>query len=227
MTQSIMIRTEQLHRIYHTKGENVHAVNDVSIEIEAGKITGIIGRSGAGKTTLLNVISGLDEASQGKVWLDGQDLFALSDQQRTLLRRDKMGFVFQNFGLLPLLSAYENVSIPLRMRKLEQSQIDQQVNEVLDWVGLQKRANHRPYELSGGEQQRVGLARALVAKPQIIFADEPTGQLDSQTGKQVLMIMRQLVLEQGITMMLITHDPQAMETADTLFELSDGKIVEA
>lgn len=226
MTQSIMIRTEQLHRIYQTKGENVHAVNDVSIEIESGKITGIIGRSGAGKTTLLNVISGLDEASQGKVWLDGQDLFALSDQQRTALRRDKMGFVFQNFGLLPLLSAYENVSIPLRMRKLGQSQIDEQVNEALDWVGLQKRANHRPYELSGGEQQRVGLARALVAKPQIIFADEPTGQLDSQTGKQVLNIMRQLVIEQGITMVLITHDPQAMETADVLFELSDGRIVE-
>ena len=226
MTQPIMIRTEQLHRIYQTKGENVHAVNNVSIEIEAGKITGIVGRSGAGKTTLLNVISGLDEASQGKVWLDGQDLFALSDQQRTALRRDKMGFVFQNFGLLPLLSAYENVSIPLRMRKLGQSQIDEQVNEALDWVGLQKRANHRPYELSGGEQQRVGLARALVAKPQIIFADEPTGQLDSQTGKQVLTIMRQLVIEQGITMVLITHDPQAMETADVLFELSDGRIVE-
>lgn len=226
MTQSIMIRTEHLHRIYETKGADVHAVNDVSIDIEAGKITGIIGRSGAGKTTLLNVISGLDEASQGKVWLDGQDLFALSDQQRTILRRDKMGFVFQNFGLLPLLSAYENVSIPLRMRKLRQAEIDQQVNEALEWVGLQKRAHHRPYELSGGEQQRVGLARALVAKPQIIFADEPTGQLDSQTGKQVLAIMRQLVIEQGLTMVLITHDPQAMDTADVLYELSDGKVVE-
>jgi putative ABC transport system ATP-binding protein len=220
----MMIRTEHLHRIYHTKGEDVHAVNDVNLTVERGQMTAIIGRSGAGKTTLLNVISGLDQPTRGSVWIDDIDIFALSETQRVALRRDRIGFVFQNFGLLPLLSAAENVSLPLRMQKLALRQIDMRVREALDWVGLTKRAHHRPYELSGGEQQRVAIARALAARPDIILADEPTGQLDSHTGRSVLAIMRQIVDEYGTTMVIVTHDPQIMHEADTVFRLDEGRL---
>jgi putative ABC transport system ATP-binding protein len=218
------IRTENLHKIYHTTGADVHAVNDVSLDIPKAQITAIIGRSGSGKTTLLNLISGLDTPTQGNVVIDGESLFQLPESKRVALRRDKIGFVFQNFGLLPLLSAAENVSVPLRMQKIAPSEIAPRVEEALEWVGLSNRAHHRPYELSGGEQQRVAIARALAVKPQIILADEPTGQLDSQTGRAVLSIMRRLVSEYGVTMVIVTHDPQVMSEANRVYTLSDGHL---
>lgn len=220
-----LIHTEDLHRIYHTEGDDVHAINAVSLEIPSGKLTAVIGRSGAGKTTLLNLLCGLDIPTQGKVFIEGRDLYALDEAERTALRRDKIGFIFQNFGLLPLLSAAENVSIPLRLRKIAPQERERRVTEALEWVNLAGRAKHRPYELSGGEQQRVAIARALAARPDIILADEPTGQLDSQTGLRVIEIMRRLVAEQGITMVIATHDNQVRDAADITYELSDGKLI--
>jgi putative ABC transport system ATP-binding protein len=219
-----IIQTENLHKIYHTTGADVHAVNDVTLRIPKAQITAIVGRSGSGKTTLLNLISGLDTPTRGDVTIDGQNLFTLPESQRVALRRDKIGFVFQNFGLLPLLSAKENVSVPLRMQKISPSEINTRVNEALEWVGLSNRAHHRPYELSGGEQQRVAIARALAVRPQIILADEPTGQLDSQTGRVVLSIMSRLVSDYGVTMVIVTHDPQVMNEANQVYTLIDGQL---
>jgi putative ABC transport system ATP-binding protein len=224
---SILIHTEHLYKTYRSSDVEVHAVNDVSMTIPKGKLTAIVGRSGAGKTTLLNLLSGLDQPTEGKVIISGQDLYALSEDERLTLRRERMGFVFQNFGLLPLLSAEENVSIPLRMQKINRQQRTQRVTEALEWVGLHARSKHRPYELSGGEQQRVAIARALAAQPEIIMADEPTGQLDSQTGKRILAIMRELVEQQGMTMIIVTHDIQVQDAADLVYHLIDGTAVTA
>lgn len=221
-----IIRTHNLHRIYRGEGADVHAVNGVTLDIQRGVMTAIAGRSGAGKTTLLNLMCGLDTPDEGQVWVQGKDVFAIPEDARAALRREQISFIFQNFGLLPLLTAAENVSVPLRMRRMDRKVRDQRVMEALDWVGLRERANHRPYELSGGEQQRVAIARALAAHPQIILADEPTGQLDSKTGKRVLDAMRRLVIEQGMTIVIVTHDPQAMNEADVVHHLHDGRLVD-
>lgn len=222
-----IIRTSNLHRIYHGAGGDVHAINAVSLDIQPGVMTAVAGRSGAGKTTLLNLLCGLDQPDEGRVWIHDTDLYALSEAARTALRREKIGFIFQHFGLLPLLNAAENVSVPLRMRRLDRREREHRVLEALEMVGLRERAKHRPYELSGGEQQRVAIARALVAHPEIILADEPTGQLDSHTGRRVLNVMRHLASEQGLTMVIVTHDPQAMDEADVVYHLHDGRLVDA
>ncbi|MCB9451388.1 MAG: ABC transporter ATP-binding protein [Anaerolineaceae bacterium] len=222
-----IIRTQHLHRIYRGAGTDVHAINDVSLEIQPGMMTAVVGRSGAGKTTLLNLLCGLDEPDEGQVWVHDTDLYTLSEVARTALRREKIGFIFQHFGLLPLLSAAENVSVPLRMRHLERKERERRVLDALESVGLRERAKHRPYELSGGEQQRVAIARALVAHPEIILADEPTGQLDSHTGRRVLNVMRRLASDQGLTIVIVTHDPQAMDEADVIYQLHDGRLVES
>lgn len=221
-----IIRTRHLHRIYRSAGEEVHAINDVSLDIYPGQLTAIVGRSGAGKTTLLNLVSGLDAPDKGKVWINRHDLFAMSEADRLALRRKHIGFVFQNFGLLPLLTARENVSVPLRMRRMERQQREQRVTKALKWVGLEERMHHRPYELSGGEQQRVAVARALAAGPRIILADEPTGQLDTQTGRQVLQIMRDLARRLQITMVIVTHDDDVLRQADVIHEIRDGRLLE-
>ncbi|MEL6306511.1 MAG: ATP-binding cassette domain-containing protein, partial [Chloroflexota bacterium] len=156
-----IIRVQHLHRVYKSAGEDVHAVNDVTLDIYSGQLTAIVGRSGAGKTTLLNLISGLDTPDEGMVHVEGADIYAMSEKDRLALRRKKIGFVFQNFGLLPLLSARENVGVPLRMMNMKAEKREKRVSKSLEWVGLDKRASHRPYELSGGEQQRVAVARAL------------------------------------------------------------------
>lgn len=219
------IYTKNLHRVYTLGSEEVHAIDDVNLEIIPHQLTVIIGRSGAGKTTLLNLISGLDEPTSGDVWVGGHNLFMMSEPERIALRRDKIGFIFQNFGLLPLLSAEENVGIPLRMQHIPNQVRKERVAQALEWVGLDRRAKHRPYELSGGEQQRVAVARALVSRPDIVLADEPTGQLDSQTGQRVLNIMRRLVDENGITLVVVSHDPQVVDAADVVFQMDDGKLI--
>src|SRR5690606_33049034 len=177
------------------------------------------------KTTLLNLISGLDTPTDGTVTIDDQNIFQLSDDQRIKLRREKVGFIFQNFGLLPLLSAQENVSVPLRMRHMPASERDERVAEALEWVGLSKRIHHRPYELSGGEQQRVAIARALASRPKILLADEPTGQLDSQTGRRVIETMQELTSQLDITLLFVTHDPLVMSVADVIHEMLDGRLI--
>lgn len=226
MSQEPIIRTQNLHKIYRTGHEEVHAVNDVSLDIMAGELTAVVGRSGAGKTTLLNVISGLDEPTVGQVFINGQNVWELSENDRIKLRREKLGFIFQNFGLLPLLSARENVGVPLRMVRMSRNEREDRITEALEWVGLAKRMHHRPYELSGGEQQRVAIARALAARPDIILADEPTGQLDSQTGQRILDSMRNLSEQLGITLLVVTHDALVMRSADIIHEMMDGKHIE-
>ncbi len=224
--QEPIIRVQHLHRIFQLGGADIHAVNDVSLEIFPGVMTAIVGRSGSGKTTLLNLIAGLDDPTQGEVWLDGDRLDQMSPQDRLVMRRDRIGFVFQTFGLLPLLSAEENIGVPLRMRRMARNERQERIANALDWVALTDRARHRPYELSGGEQQRVALARAMAAQPRLILADEPTGQLDSQTGRLILDQLRRFVEEQQITVVVVSHDPQVMEEADVVHVLRDGRLVD-
>lgn len=220
------IHVVNLTRVYHLAGEDVHALTDVSLDVLPRQMTAIVGRSGSGKTTMLNLIAGLDDPTSGDVWVLGQQLKTLDESARLALRRDKLGFVFQSFGLLPLLTAEENVGVPLRMRNINRKEREDRVAEALGWVGLTKRAHHRPYELSGGEQQRVAVARALASSPEVILADEPTGQLDSQTGRRLLDLMRRLVTERNITIVIVSHDPQVMQEADVVHELRDGKLLE-
>ncbi len=224
MDQSLIV-TRDLRREFQLGGETIHAVDGVTVNIPAGQMVVIRGRSGSGKTTLLNLIAGLDEPTSGEIWIDGRQTSGLSERERVALRREKMGFVFQAFGLLPLLSARENIEVPLRIVKAERVTREARSAAALEAVGLTKRAQHRPYELSGGEQQRVALARALVNRPQIILADEPTGQLDSNTGREIIALMRRLVDEQRITLLVVTHDPVVVEAADVVHELQDGKLV--
>jgi putative ABC transport system ATP-binding protein len=215
-----------VHRIYHLAGEDIHAVNDVTLDVWPGQMTAIVGRSGSGKTTLLNLIAGLDEPTRGTVRILGRDLGQMSEGERLALRLNHLGFIFQSFGLMPLLSARENVGVPLRMRKLDPHEREQRVTEALAWVGLSDRAHHRPYELSGGEQQRVAIARALAQDPQLVLADEPTGQLDTRTGRRILDLLRRMVEERGVTLLIVTHDPQVMAEADIVHELRDGRLIE-
>lgn len=224
MTQPL-VATRDLRREFKLGGETIHAVNDVSLEISRGELVVIRGRSGSGKTTLLNLIAGLDQPTAGDLWIDGVQTTKLGEHERVRLRREKMGFVFQAFGLLPLLSARENVEVPLRIAKLERREREARSAAALSAVGLLPRASHRPYELSGGEQQRVAIARALVNQPKLILADEPTGQLDSNTGREIIALMRRLVDEQRITLLVVTHDPVVVEAADAVHELRDGKLV--
>jgi putative ABC transport system ATP-binding protein len=202
-------------------------VNAITLDIWPRQMTAIVGRSGSGKTTLLNLIAGLDQPTRGEVWVLGQSLNQMDESARLALRREKLGFVFQSFGLLPLLTAAENVGVPLRMRGVSRREREERVVEALEWVGLTRRARHRPYELSGGEQQRVAIARAIAAGPQIILADEPTGQLDSQTGRRILDLLRRLVAERQITLVVVSHDPQVMKEADVVHELRDGRLIES
>jgi putative ABC transport system ATP-binding protein len=222
-----VISMSHLHRIYHLAGEDIHAINDVTLDIWPERMTAIVGRSGSGKTTLLNLIAGLDEPSEGEVRVLGRDLMTMDERERLNLRLHELGFIFQSFGLMPLLNARENVGVPLRMRGLDPAERERRVDDALEWVGLSERAHHRPYEMSGGEQQRVAIARALAEGPSLVLADEPTGQLDTRTGRRILDLLRRLVLERGVTLVVVTHDPQVMAEADIVHELSDGMLVES
>lgn len=226
MSTDPVIQIRDLTRVYHLQGEDITAVNQVTMDIFPRRMTAIVGRSGSGKTTLINLVAGLDAPTSGQILMMGKDLASMSDDQRLTLRRDSLGFVFQNFGLLPLLTAAENISVPLRMRNMPSKEREDRVKQALGWVGLTKRANHRPYELSGGEQQRVAVARALAAQPAVILADEPTGQLDTQTGRRLLDLLRRLVVDLGITMVVVSHDPQVMAEADVVHEMRDGRLID-
>lgn len=221
-----IIAIRDLHKIYHLAGEDIHAVNDVSLDVWEQYMTAIVGRSGSGKTTLLNLIAGLDQADDGEIMILGRKLATMNEQEILDMRLHEIGFVFQSFGLMPLLSAAENVSVPLRMRKMSPGERRDRVETALEWVGLGGRAKHRPYELSGGEQQRVAIARALAAGPRLILADEPTGQLDTRTGRRILELLRRLVEDEGITVVVVSHDPQVMAEADIVHEMRDGMMME-
>ena len=203
----------------------VHAVRSISFSISRGQLIAIRGRSGSGKTTLLNMIGGLDRPTGGRVLIAGRDLTGMGDTDLIELRRDQIGFIFQAFGLIPILSAAENVEIPLRLVRARVAQRDERVRVLLELVGLGERAHHRPQELSGGEQQRVAIARALANAPALLLADEPTGQLDSQTGRTIMTLIRALVRSEGVTAIVATHDPVLIDLADRVIELQDGQVI--
>jgi putative ABC transport system ATP-binding protein len=217
-------RATALTKIYGSGDTRVMALDAVDCEIEAGRFTAIMGPSGSGKSTLMHCLAGLDAISGGQVWIGDTEVSSLSDKALTRLRRDAVGFVFQAFNLVPTLTALENITLPLDIagRKPDQQWLD----TVIDTVGLRDRLRHRPSELSGGQQQRVACARALASRPTIVFADEPTGNLDSRSGAEVLGFLRRSVDEFGQTIVMVTHDPGAASYADRVLFLADGRIVD-
>ena len=219
------IEVKGVTRRFKVGSEEVFAVRDISLSVQSGEFLALIGRSGSGKTTLLNVMAGLDRPTSGEIWIDGERVDTMSEGQLDKLRRHKLGFIFQSFGLLPLLSARENVELPLRIAGVGYSDRMAKVKRELDFVGLGRRADHRPYELSGGEQQRVAIARALASEPSLILADEPTGELDSATATAVFSLLRELARAEGITIVTCTHDRLVMEMASRVEELADGRLV--
>lgn len=218
------LAAESVVREFGEGDSAVKAVNEVTVSIASGEFVALVGRSGSGKTTLLNLLAGLDRPSAGKVWFEGRDLSQMSERDLVGLRRERIGFVFQSFGLIPLLSAFENVELPLHIAGMSWRDRRRRANEALDLVGLTGRSGHRPYELSGGEQQRVAIARALVADPSVLFADEPTGELDSVTGQTIGGIMRDIGASRGVTVVTATHDLLLADMADRRYQMADGRI---
>jgi putative ABC transport system ATP-binding protein len=207
------------------EGEVVHALRQLDLKIERGERVAVMGPSGSGKSTLLNLVCGLDEPTTGSVQIDGMELAQLDDNARTRARREKIGMIFQTFNLLPTLTAVENVSLPLRLQGLPKRETDQRALAMLTRVGLEARAKHLPDELSGGERQRVAIARALVFKPPLLLADEPTGNLDTATGKEILDLLDDLHREFNSTLLLVTHNVHAAERCDRILTLQDGVII--
>ena len=217
-----------LRRTFGSGATEVHALAGVHIEVPAGRLTVVRGPSGSGKTTLLNLLGGLDRPTAGQVLLDDGRVFSeLAEKEVLAVRRQRVGYVFQSFGLVPVLSAAENVEVPLRLQKVAVGGRTGRVEEALAMVGLERHAKQRPYELSGGQQQRVGIARALVSRPDILIADEPTGQLDSETGALIMDLLARVTHEQQIASVVSTHDPVLMSRADQVVDLHDGKRVAA
>ena len=219
----VLLAAHDLTRCYGEGDTAVHALRGASLAVEEGELVAVMGPSGSGKSTLMHILAGLDRPTSGEVWIDGTAVTELGDSQLTRLRRRHIGFVFQFFNLLPMLTAEENVVLPLELsgRKPERGWIE----ELLGNVGLADRHRHRPSELSGGQQQRVAIARALVSRPSVVFADEPTGNLDSHTSAEILELLREAVSRYGQTTMMVTHDPGAAAIADRILFLADGRIV--
>jgi len=217
-------RATELRKVYGSGQSQVNALDGVTVDLEAGRFTAIMGPSGSGKSTLMHCLAGLDSISRGEVWIGGTRVDTLGDKGLTLLRREKVGFIFQQFNLLPTLTAEENILLPLAIagRKPDRAWFD----TVIDTVGLRDRLKHRPSQLSGGQQQRVACARALISRPDIIFADEPTGNLDSRAGADVLTFLRDSVIQHGQTIVMVTHDPVAASYADRVIFLADGHLVD-
>lgn len=220
-----VLEARNLGKTYTTGPEPVVALRDFDLTVEPGTLTVVKGRSGSGKTTLLNLLGGLDQPTTGTVKVEGTDISTLSPSQLAHLRRTTIGFVFQTFGLLPILTAAENVEVPMRLAKAAHDSRRGRSATLLEHVGLAGRAKHRPHELSGGEQQRVAIARALANQPKLLLADEPTGQLDSRTGMTIIELIVDVVREDGVAAIVATHDPAPMALADRVIELSDGHTV--
>lgn len=206
-------------------GDDFYALKGVDLQIPKGKLTILRGKSGSGKTTLMNILGALDKPSEGTILFDGEQIENWNEEQCTLLRRNKIGFVFQSVALIPMMTAYENVEYALRLSNY-QGDFKARTEECLTMVGLKKRMHHMPEEMSGGEQQRVAIARAMAHKPSVIFADEPTAELDSNTGLQVVKIFKELVKEEGVTVIMTTHDVGFMDIGDQVYELEDGELID-
>jgi putative ABC transport system ATP-binding protein len=220
-----MVVAQGIVRDYPAGGSVVHALRGVDVRVSRGELLAVRGRSGSGKTTLLNILGGLDEPTAGAVLVDGAPINGLDDAAAAKVRRTTVAFIFQTFGLIPILTAAENVEVPLRLVGADPRERDRRVAELLELVGLEPRARHRPHELSGGEQQRVAIARALANRPKLLLADEPTGQLDSETGRRIMLLIRTVVRAEGVTAIVATHDPVMLEVADRVIELLDGRLI--
>lgn len=221
-----ILYTKNVCRDYRSGHETVHALSNVSVEIPKGKLTILRGRSGSGKTTLLNSLGALDFPTSGEIWFEGTDITKLSETERDEFRRLNTGFVFQSVALMANMSAYENVEFGMRIAGTPAAERQQRAMESLDLVGLSKRASHRPQEMSGGEQQRVAIARAISHRPKLIFADEPTAELDTAMGLYVMKTFKDLIEKEDVTIVMTTHDPNMMEIADVVYSLQDGVIVD-
>lgn len=223
---SIIAEARGVTRTFRTASGPVHALRGIDLRIRPGELVALRGRSGSGKTTLLSILAGLDDPTEGQVLILEQDLGKLDEVARALLRREKIGMMFQNAHLFPSLTAQENIEIPLRLARVPADQRDKQARHALELVGLTQRAHHRGLELSGGEQQRVALARALVHQPSFIVADEPTGNLDSMTGRTITALLRNTAHEQNIGLLVATHDVTVTEAADRVLVIQDGRVTE-
>ena len=219
-----LLETVNLYREYNLGGEKITALRDINLVVPNGKFLAVVGRSGSGKTTLLNIMAGLDQPNQGDVLILGQRISSMSSKELTDVRRNTIGFIFQSFGLVPLLTAFENVELPLRIAGMNFNQRHDRSREVLEMVGLWGRSHHRPYELSGGEQQRVSIARAIVNKPPLILADEPTGELDSSNAWGIFRLFKEMVKEEGISVVSATHDSTLLDMADEVAEIRNGSL---
>jgi len=223
-TQPI-VRVQGVTRVYRVDSRQIPALRGVDLEIGAGRVVALRGRSGSGKTTLLNCIGGLDRPTSGQVWFEGRDVTRLPDREWVRLRRHRIGFVFQSQALLPTYSARENVDLMLRLAGVSRRERQRRTEEVLTLMGLARWMEHRTFELSGGQQQRVAIARAIAPRPSLILADEPTGELDSATGQQILTLFRHIAVREGTTILIATHDPAVDAFADEVYYLQDGRIV--
>jgi putative ABC transport system ATP-binding protein len=219
-----VIEVRGVTRTYGTGSGTVHALRDVSFDVAPGEMVAVVGRSGSGKTTLLNMVGGLDRPDTGTVRVDGTEVTALDDAGLSRLRRETVSYIFQTFGLMPPLTAAENVGVPLRLRRTPVPEREERVARLLDLVGLLDHAEQRPAELSGGQQQRVAIARALAGSPRLLIADEPTGQLDAETGLAIMSLLRGVVESEGLTAVVATHDPVMMSLADRVLTIADGRV---
>lgn len=216
---------KQIKRCFQTGGTDFYALKGVDMQVPRGSLTILKGRSGSGKTTLLNILSTLDAPTEGEVSFDGRGYLGLKEAQMEEMRRKDIGFVFQSVALIPIMNAYENIDFSLRLADYKDDR-DARIKEVLSLVGMQKRSQHMPNQMSGGEQQRIAIARAVVHKPKLVFADEPTGALDTETGIRVMHLFRELIDREGVTIVMTTHDPNLMELGDVVYEMEDGLLVD-
>ncbi|WP_308639996.1 ABC transporter ATP-binding protein [Paenibacillus silvisoli] len=224
-TNQPLLRADNVKRVFGRGDNSVTAVKNINLSIQKGSMIALKGRSGSGKTTLLNLLAALDQPTEGEVYFNGQIVSRLPEKQRSTWRRTNLGLVFQAFGLIPLMSAYENVEFGLRIAGSDPKLNKERAEQALEWVGMKSRMKHRPPELSGGEQQRVAIARAIAHRPVLLLADEPTAELDSRMGLQVIKVFRDLVENLGMTVVMTTHDPGIMEIVDHVIALEDGEIV--
>jgi putative ABC transport system ATP-binding protein len=227
LNSEAMIQTFELTKIYNiTEGIEIRALNGVSIDVKKGEFVSVMGPSGSGKTTLLNMIGALDNPTSGAVYINRTNVAHMDDKQRTNLRLKEIGFIFQFYNLVPVLSAYENVELPMLFAGKSKQEIEENVNKFLDVVGLSEKKDHLPSELSGGEQQRVAIARALCNEPSILIADEPTGELDTKMGMEIVNLLRELNLELNQTILMVTHDPSVGALAERMLKMRDGQIID-
>ena len=222
-----MIEARNITRMFPVGDGEFYALKHVDIDIPAGKLTILKGRSGSGKTTLMNILSALDAPTEGDVSFDGQVYSEMEDAQKEQLRRKEIGFVFQAVALIPIMNAYENVDFAMRLAEpeLTAKEVDERIRETLALVGMEERMRHMPGQMSGGEQQRVAIARAVAHRPKVVFADEPTGALDTESGLRVMQLFRNLIEKESVTIVMTTHDPNLMELGDVVYELEDGEII--